>query len=202
MARSLDPRVARTRKRLIDAATALLRAGGPDAVTVDAVSAQAGAGRATLYRHFSSGDEVLAAAFAALIPDPASAPQSRNLQDWLTKAVICQADSMARSPILLTAMTWLAGGKCQRSFDTNANSAAGGSQVSLLCERVAEHTVALRVVLDSAQAARELRPFDHAEALTLLLGPVVLGMLTQSGYFDYHACARHAVQGFVAANKR
>ena len=83
----------------------------------------------------------------------------------------------------------------------NANSAAGGSQLSLLCERVAEHTVALRVVLDSAQAARELRPFDHAEALTLLLGPVVLGMLTQSGYFDYQVCARHAVQGFVAANK-
>lgn len=201
MARYPDPRAARTRKRLIDAATALLRAGGPDAVTVDAVRSQARAGRATLYRHFYSGEEMLAAAFAALIPDAPHSPQSRNLQDWLTKALIRQADSMATSPILLTAVTWLAGGKCQRSFDPRLNSPANGSQVSLLRERVAEHTAALRAVLDSPQAARELQPFDHAEALTLLLGPVVLGMLTHSGYFDYHACARHAVQGFIAANR-
>ena len=99
-------------------------------------------------------------------------------------------------------MSWLASGKCQRSFDASANSPADGSQLGLLCERVAEHTAALRVVLDSAQAARELRPFDHAEALTLLLGPVVLGILTHSEYFDYQACARHAVEGFIAANRK
>jgi AcrR family transcriptional regulator len=197
----LDPRAARTRKRLIDAATALLRAGGPDAVTVDAVRSQARAGRATLYRHFCSGEEMLAAAFAALIPDAPHPPQSRSLQDWLTKALICQADSMATSPILLTAIAWLAGGKCQRSFDTSANSPADGSQLNLLYERLSEHTAALRAVLGSPQAAQELQPFDQAEALTMLLGPVVLGMLTHSGYFDYHACARHAVQGFIAANR-
>jgi len=102
----------------------------------------------------------------------------------------------------LQPITWLAGGKCQRSFDTkSATSPADRSQLSLLRERLAEHTVALRAVLDSAQADRELQPFDHAEAMMLLLGPVVLGMLTQSEYFDYHACADHAVQGFIAANR-
>ena len=203
MARHYDQRRARSRQRLIDAASALLRSGGPGAVTVDAVIARAGAGRATLYRHFTSGDDILAAAFVELIPDAPHAPQSPDLQDWLTKAVICQANSMATSPILLAAMSWLASGKCQRSFDAkSANSPADGSQLGLLCERVAEHTAALRVVLDSAQAARELRPFDHAEASTLLLGPVVLGILTHSEYFDYQVCARHAVEGFIAANRK
>ena len=48
-----DPRPARSRARLLDAATALLRSGGPSAVTVDAVTRGANVARATLYRHFS-----------------------------------------------------------------------------------------------------------------------------------------------------
>ena len=68
-----DPRPARSRARLLDAATALLRSGGPSAVTVDAVTRAANVARATLYRHFPSGNDLLAAAFHALIP-PAPTP--------------------------------------------------------------------------------------------------------------------------------
>ena len=47
-AESGDPRPARSRARLLDAATALLRAGGPGAVTGDAVTRSANVARATL----------------------------------------------------------------------------------------------------------------------------------------------------------
>ena len=71
-----DPRPARSRARLLESATALLRTGGPSAVTVDAVLRGANVARATLYRHFPSGNDLVAAAFHALIP-PAPTPQPR-----------------------------------------------------------------------------------------------------------------------------
>ena len=61
-----DPRPARSRARLLEAATTLLRSGGPSAVTVDAVTRASNVARATLYRHFPSGNDLLAAAFHAL----------------------------------------------------------------------------------------------------------------------------------------
>jgi hypothetical protein len=71
--RSTDPRPARSRARLLEAAAAFLRSGGPSAVTVDAVTRGANVARATLYRHFPSGNDLLAAAFNSLIP-PAPTP--------------------------------------------------------------------------------------------------------------------------------
>lgn len=53
-----DPRPARSRARLLDAATSLLRSGGPSAVTIDAVTRTANVARATLYRHFSSANDL------------------------------------------------------------------------------------------------------------------------------------------------
>lgn len=54
-----DPRKQRSRSRLLDAATTLLAEGGVDAVTIDAVTKLANVARATLYRHFDSGTELL-----------------------------------------------------------------------------------------------------------------------------------------------
>ncbi|HET6731524.1 TetR/AcrR family transcriptional regulator, partial [Mycobacterium sp.] len=69
-----DPRPARSRARLLDAATALLRSGGPSAVTIDAVTRSANVARATLYRHFPSANDLVAAAFMSLIPPPPMPP--------------------------------------------------------------------------------------------------------------------------------
>ena len=79
----IDPRPARSRARLLDAATALLRSGGPSAVTVDAVTRAANVARATLYRHFPSGNDLLAAAFHALIPPAPIPPAEGSLRDRL-----------------------------------------------------------------------------------------------------------------------
>lgn len=56
---STDPRLVRSRTKLLDGATALLVEGGADAVTVDAVSERSGVAKSTLYRHFPSRDDLL-----------------------------------------------------------------------------------------------------------------------------------------------
>src|ERR1700682_5921216 len=111
-----DPRPARSRARLLDAATALLRSGGPSAVTVDAVTRGANVARATLYRHFPSGNDLLAAAFRSLIP-PAPMPATEgSLRDRLVALVLAQAESIAEAPATLTAMYWLARGRGMGHF--------------------------------------------------------------------------------------
>lgn len=47
-----DPRVERTRSKVVAAALELLKAGGPEAVTHQRVAEAAGVGRATVYRHW------------------------------------------------------------------------------------------------------------------------------------------------------
>lgn len=56
---STDPRLVRSRNKLLDGATALLVEGGATAVTVDAVSERSGVAKSTLYRHFPSRDDLL-----------------------------------------------------------------------------------------------------------------------------------------------
>jgi AcrR family transcriptional regulator len=55
----VDPRVARSRSAVLDAAIQLLTDGGPAALTVDAVVAACGVAKSTIYRHWESRDDVL-----------------------------------------------------------------------------------------------------------------------------------------------
>jgi AcrR family transcriptional regulator len=54
-----DPRVARSRARVLEAATDLLVEGGSRAVTVDAVAERSGVAKSTMYRHFPSRTDLL-----------------------------------------------------------------------------------------------------------------------------------------------
>lgn len=66
----VDPRVARSRTKLLDAATALLVEGGARAVTVDAVAEQSGVAKSTLYRHFPSRTDLLVQVLRHNMPTP------------------------------------------------------------------------------------------------------------------------------------
>src|ERR1700754_3747946 len=90
-----DPRPARSRARLLDAATALLRTGGPGAVTVDAVTRSANVARATLYPHFPSANDLVAAAFRSLIPPPPMPPETGSLRDRLIATVVEWAEAIS-----------------------------------------------------------------------------------------------------------
>jgi AcrR family transcriptional regulator len=199
--RRSDPRPARSRARLLDAATALLRTGGPSAVTVDAVTRGANVARATLYRHFPSGNDLLAAAFHSLIPPAPMPPESGSLRERLVALMQAQADLISETPILLTATYWLALGPDMehmpgRTEDTDS------PEVRTLRERVAQQYGApFDAIFDSPDAQQELGDVDRAQAIMLLIGPLVAGRISTLADFDYRECARAAVDGFLAVDR-
>jgi AcrR family transcriptional regulator len=184
-----------SRARLLDAATSLLRAGGPSAVTVDAVTRAANVARATLYRHFPSGNDLLAAAFHSLIPPVPMPPEEGSLSERLTALVQAWAESMAEAPAALSAISWLAlgGGIDQLPRDS--------VEIRTLRERITQqYSAPFDAVFDSPQAKAELGEVDREQAIALLLGPILLGKLSTLTDFDYRECARAAVEGFLATH--
>jgi AcrR family transcriptional regulator len=199
-----DPRPARSRARLLDAATALLRSGGPSAVTVDAVTRGANVARATLYRHFPSGNDLLAAAFNSLIPPAPMPPTEGSLRDRLVALVLAQAELIAEAPATLTAMYWLALGRdLQHLPDLRHSARSDSPEVNTLRERIAaQYAAPFEAIFDSPQAAAELGDIDRSRAIALLIGPLLLGRVSTLSDFDYRECARAAVDGFLHVHRR
>ncbi|MGW1622851.1 TetR/AcrR family transcriptional regulator [Streptomyces sp. NPDC002172] len=71
-----DPRLLRSREAMVAAATALLTDGGLEAVTHQTVATRAGAGRATVYRHWPSLLDLRLAALEAGMPPSLRYPRS------------------------------------------------------------------------------------------------------------------------------
>lgn len=63
-----DPRLERTRATVLAAVRRLLRSEGPEAVTFGRVSRETGVSRTTLYRHWTGPSELLADAWARVVP--------------------------------------------------------------------------------------------------------------------------------------
>ncbi|HEX5144008.1 MAG TPA: TetR/AcrR family transcriptional regulator [Mycobacterium sp.] len=193
-----DPRPARSRARLLESATALLRSGGPSAVTVDAVLRGANVARATLYRHFPSGNDLLAAAFQSLIPPAPMPPADGSLRERLTALLLAWANHIAEAPALLTAMNWLALGRDLDQMPDAGSGSGDSNEVRTLRERIAQQYAApFDAIFDSAAAAEELTEFDRATAMTLLLGPLVTARLSTLPDIDYRESVRAAVEGFL-----
>jgi AcrR family transcriptional regulator len=194
---SSDPRPARSRARLLDAATALLRSGGPSAVTIDAVTRSANVARATLYRHFSSANDLLAASFMSLIPPAPMPPADGSLRERLVAIVGAWAQSIAEVPTMLTAMAWLSlGPDIGQLPDRHAEVTS--PQMLSLRERLAEqYSAPFDAIFDSPQAAAELEPVDRSVAFALLIGPLAFGRISTLADFDYQAVAVAAVDGFL-----
>lgn len=73
--RRADPRVVRSRAKVLHAAVDVLREQGPAALTVDEVIRRSGVARMTVYRHWPSREDLLLDAFRALLGAPtAGAP--------------------------------------------------------------------------------------------------------------------------------
>jgi AcrR family transcriptional regulator len=194
---SNDPRPARSRARLLDAATALLRSGGPSAVTIDAVTRSANVARATLYRHFSSANDLLAAAFMSLIPPAPMPPDGGSLRERLIAVVGAWAESISEVPTTLTAMAWLSLGPDIGQLP-DRHGRVGSPQMRSLRERIAEqYSAPFDAIFDGPQAAAELKPVDRPMAFALLIGPLAFGRISTLADFDYQAVAVAAVDGFL-----
>jgi AcrR family transcriptional regulator len=198
-----DPRPALSRARLLDAAASLLRAGGPSAVTVEAVTRAANVARATLYRHFPSGNDLLAAAFQSLIPPAPMPPEEGSLRERLTALLLAEAELIAEAPATLTAMSWLALGAGMEHLPGARRGAPDSPEVRTLRERVAQlYAAPFEAIFDSPQAKEGLGEVDLGQAAALLMGPLLLGKLSTLADFDYRECARAAVDGFLATHRK
>ncbi|RAV17103.1 TetR/AcrR family transcriptional regulator [Mycolicibacterium sp. GF69] len=198
---STDPRPARSRARLLDAATTLLRSGGPNAVTIDAVTRTANVARATLYRHFSSANDLMAAAFMSLLNPAPMPPVEGSVRDRLVAVVEGWAESIAEVPTMITAMTWMASGPDVGTYSDVQQS--DSDSVGTLRARIIQlYSMPFDAILDSPQAAEELDEVDRMQTIALLIGPLIIGKLSTVADFDYRACASAAVDGFMATHRK
>jgi AcrR family transcriptional regulator len=166
-------------------------------VTIDAVTRDANVARATLYRHFSSANDLVAASFTSLIPPPPMPPEDGSLRDRLTAIVVAWAESIAKAPTILTAMSWLSlGPDIGRLSDIHDDSVS--PEMRSLRERIAQqYSAPFEVIFDGPQAAAELRDVDRTVALAMLIGPLAFGRISTLAEFDYRAVAVAAVDGFL-----
>jgi AcrR family transcriptional regulator len=192
----MTTRRAASRARVLDATTSLLRAGGPNAVTVDAVTGAANVARATPYRHFATGNDLLAAAFGALMPPTPMPPERGFLRARLTVLVVTRAELMAAAPI----QQWL-GWRWVATPGSRADETAAPRSTPY---GTRSHSISCAIRRDIRQSAghRRAGQIDRTEAIALSLGPILLGKLSTLTDFDYRGCARAAVDGFLLTHAK
>ncbi|GAA3042650.1 TetR/AcrR family transcriptional regulator [Gordonia defluvii] len=189
-----DPRLVRSRNRLVDAASALLKTGGVDAVTVGAVSRMSRVARATFYRHFDGTTDLLAAAFERLLPH-ADVPDAHGpIRDSLVRLVRAQAALIEQAPLQLTALAWLA--MVPEEPGEQQNTLA-----PLRARVIAQYREPFDQVLQSAAAQKELDEFDPGVAITQLVGPLVFARLSGLRSMSGADCEQ-LVDDFLAAHRR
>jgi len=190
-----DPRRARSRTRLLDAAAHLLSTGGVEAVTIDAVTKASKVARTTLYRHFSSSSHLLAATFERLLPQvtpppPSSVPLREQLIELLTR----QASLFAEAPLHLTTLAWLSLGPTSPDGDDT------GHTQSLRTRVVDQYRQPFDAILQSPLARDELDDFDVELAMCQLVGPLAFARMTGLHAMSRHHC-EHIVDDFLKAHR-
>ncbi|MFJ1456440.1 TetR/AcrR family transcriptional regulator [Nocardia wallacei] len=187
----VDPRRARSRARLLEAAAELLRTGGLEAITVDAVTRLSHVARTTLYRHFDNVVHLRAATLEHLLPPVVEAPTEGTLRERLIELVGRQADVISEAPLHLTTLAWLA--------TADAGDAGAGARAGALRRRFIDN---YRRPFDELFGGEEGRAVlgdrDLAAVLAQLIGPFVFVRLSGIGSATRADCAR-IVDDFLAA---
>ena len=195
----VDPRWLRSRTRLLDAAVDLLRTGGIEAVTIDAVTKASKVARTTLYRHFGCSSDLLAATLERLLPPVTPPPSTGSLRDRLVELVCRQATLYEEAPVHPTTLAWIA----LRSPDNGADDAPDWQRCkSTLQTRVVEHyRQPFEAILRSPDAHAQLDEFDLELAVCQLVGPLLFAWMIGLRVVDHRDCAR-VVDDFLAAHRR
>ncbi|MBB4684154.1 TetR/AcrR family transcriptional regulator [Amycolatopsis jiangsuensis] len=193
-----DPRLDRSRTAILAAAVALLSEGGVRAVTIEAVTARSGVARSTLYRHFTTGTELLAAAFRELLPALPPAPEGGAPRDRLLHLVRAHADQFEQAPALAAVVWMTAIGK---SADLPSD-AEERTRLATLREHVIEHYRApFEEVLTACLPGATLSGHEVELAAAQLAGPLLFNTLVTRRASDARFCAR-LVDDFLAGRAR
>jgi len=186
-----DPRTVRSRQRLLDAATTLLKSGGPEAVTIDAVTRLSKVARTTLYRHFASARQLRAATLERLLPPVIETVPPTGLRDGLVTSLSRQAAIIDEAPLHMSILAWLATADRESVDD-------GAATTSLRARLIEQYREPFDRVLETPEAQARLGDFDRTRALTQLLGPIVFAKLIGLETATAEDCAR-IVDDFLTA---
>ena len=168
-ARRGRPRHPRVDERLDAAVLALLRAGGPAAVTVEAVAAEADVAKTTIYRRHANRAELLTAALANAVDRPDDLPEGtvrEKIRAVLEKAWHQMTDVLGP------------GGLAAILADTDPEFTA------LFRSALRPFDDALVARIRDDAAAGELRPDVDADGVVSLLIGAYLGELLRHGRID------------------
>jgi AcrR family transcriptional regulator len=160
------PRRAETDRSIHRAALRLLRSGGPPAVTVEAVAADSGVAKTTIYRRYADRDAVLRAALEAAISPPGEpiGDTPRDKIRWaLDEAWHQVSDVLGR------------GGVSAVLADTHP------AFTDLFRRVLTPYTEALIDLIRADIAAGELRPDLDPDTVVSLLFGAYLGELVRRG---------------------
>jgi AcrR family transcriptional regulator len=165
--REVDGRIGRTRAAVLRSATELLVAGGPSAVTIDAIVAHSGVAKSTIYRHWESRDDVLVdvietCAPTLVTPDPALG------FEHAVRAVVEQAYTALNDP------EWA------RVIPALLLLKAHQSEIADLEERIGKHqdeTFETIIAMGVAEGRFAADP-NVEEIAAQLIGPLVFAHLT------------------------
>jgi AcrR family transcriptional regulator len=191
--KSDDPRPFESRRKLLDATESLLTTVGPNAVTVDAVLNGANVSRATLYRHFGSGIELVAAAICRTLPAAPTLPCDSSLRDRLIRLLDAQAEIVRGAPHVPNALRWL---ELQANDDPRTGH-GGGHEVRALRTRLDVIFVKpLEALIAGSMPPLGPRKFDPELLFPLLLSPILAYRGTEP-----RRCVEAAVDGFLLAHR-
>lgn len=173
-----DPRVTRSRARVLDAVASLLVENGVRGVTVDAVMGRSGVARATVYRHWPTRQALVLAGLRHLLPPPA--PQTTvtgTLAQRLTSVLAGLARQMEVEPWAHAIPALLDAARREPEIATATT------------QFVAERQAPVRAVLREAVEGGSLPHLEVETALAQLLGPLVYRRLLTSEPLSEELCA-------------
>ncbi len=187
----MDPRIAKTHATVMAAATDLLVEGGPEALTVDGVVARSGVAKSTVYRHWATRDDLVAAVFDACAPDVSEPDPSLGAADALRDLTRQLAHSLSdpRWTRLLPALLLL---KLQHEPVAGIQDEITDRQFEV-GERMLR-----RCVDEGALDASVLHDVDGS--LALLLGPLLLAGLFETVALD-DAFVEQVADQFLVAHR-
>jgi AcrR family transcriptional regulator len=145
-------------ERIVDTAMRLFDQEGIAGVSVGRITSQAGVAQMTLYRHFGSKDELVAAALERW---------STRWLHWLESGIDRFDDAEARFAALWDALAeWFASEGYRGSFVANAAAELRSQPSHPAHQVIATHRVALRQLLENLA---KLAGADHPEELATQL---------------------------------
>ena len=182
-----SPRTQRTRDAVVRAGVELLLEGGTTALTVEAVVQRSGVARSTIYRHWPTRTEMVAAAFAALMPPIPAPVLTGDLAQQLETLLCPLAEQIATEEFAALVPSLLAG------------AARDPELAPFHAAFVASQREPLRAVLRQAVRDEKIRRIELDEGVSQLVGPLLFHRVILNEPVS-PAFARRLVAAFLAAH--